>query len=185
MSSSSQVRQAVANRYGRVLFEMACDENVLGATLKDVKTLTDLLSSDESEWKILTNPTISREEQEQVITSLSRALSLKDLTTRFLQVLSFNGRLSYLYEVLKVFYLVHEEAMGKVSGTIETARSLKKDEIQSLEKKLSQEMEKEVTLTELVNPELLGGAILRVSAVMVDASVGSRLSKLKTVMMKG
>ena len=185
MSSSSQVRQAVANRYGRVLFEMACDENVVGATLKDVNTLNDLLSSDESEWKILTNPTISGEEQEQIICSLSRALSLKDLTIRFLKVLSLNGRLSVLPEVLKVFYQAHDEAMGKVSAKIETAVPLKKDEISALEKKLSQDMDKEVTLTEIINPELLGGAILRVGTVMVDASIGSRLSKLKTVMMKG
>jgi len=185
MSSSSQVRQAIANRYGRVLFEMACDENVLGATLKDVNTLSELLASDESEWTALTNPTISHEDQMQVIGSLSRALSLKDLTTRFLQVLSLNGRLSVLDEVLKVFHLAHNEALGKVSATIETASNLKKDEISALEKKLSQEMDKEVTLTEIINPELLGGAILRIGTVMVDASVGSRLSKLKTVMMKG
>ncbi|MEB3702650.1 ATP synthase F1 complex subunit delta [Candidatus Bealeia paramacronuclearis] len=185
MSSSSQARHVVAQRYGRVLFEMASDENTLPSILKDVNTLASLLEAEENEWRLLTNPTISREDQTQMISSLAKTLSLKDLTVRFLKVLSQNGRLPFLNEVLKIFHVAHSEAQGKIQGTIETAQPLSKTELAGLEKKLSQDLDKEVTLKPVIKSELLGGAILKVGTLMVDASFGSRLTKLKTVMMKG
>ena len=185
MGASLQLRQAVANCYGRVLFEMASDEKVIQATLKDVEVLTMLLEAGAEDWEILTSAVISREDQMRAIASVSRKLNLHELTDRFLRLLSEKGRLIFLQEILKVFLSAHEEALGKVSGTIEVAQKLQKDEIKSLEDKLSQELDKKITLTEIVDPALLGGAILRVGARMVDTSISSRLSQLKTVMMKG
>ena len=182
MSDIEARHDEIAKRYGGVLFNLAQENKTLKAVLKEVALLRQSIQKDPKGWSHVVNPTLSLQTQRHIVESLVTSLKLGPLMKRFLMVLCHNHRLSHLKAILDEFTTLTQSAEGIVEGVLETASELSKKEIDALQKSLKNQLGKHVSLTQVIKKNLVAGVVLRIGSMMIDASLGTRLNKLKTAM---
>ena len=182
MSNLETRRDEIAKRYGGVLFDLAQENKALKIVLKDVNHLRQSLQGDPRGWAQVISPAILPKTQRHVIESLADSLKLGTLVNRFLMILCQNRRLQSLNHILEEFLAQTQAAEGIVEGVIETAAELSNKEIETLQKSLKLQIRKEVSLRQVIKSSLLGGVVLRIGSIMIDASIRTQLNKLRQVM---
>jgi len=175
-------RDKIAKRYGSVLFDLAQEKKDLKTVLKDANRLRKALQADPHGWAQVVSPAILPQTQRRIVEQLATSLKLGSLMSRFLVVLCQNYRLQHLNPMLEEFLAKTQSAEGIVEGVLETATELSKKEVEALQKSLKLQLKKEVSLHQEINPNLLAGVVLRIGSMMIDASIGTRLNKLRQAM---
>ncbi len=179
MSKLSLSHNEIAKRYGGVLFNLAQENKVLKDISKDVTRLHGCLLREPLEWNRITRPTTPLKIQRQLIEKLAVSLKLGKLTAQFLKVVCHNRRLEILIFMLENFKI---RCKDDIEGVVETATELSQKEIEHLQATLKQHLGKDVSLHPLIKETLLGGVVLRIGALMIDASLRTKLNKLHHVM---
>jgi F-type H+-transporting ATPase subunit delta len=183
MSMSAQTTQdEISKRYGGVLFELAQETKQLGKITQEIEIVKKQIGSQTQDWQTLTNPTIPVKVQLAVMTKWIEKLKLSPLMTHFIFVVTRNYRLKNLFNILGMTQERVHEAEGRIQGTIETAVKLSKSELEAIQKVLKAQLKKDIHMREDINEDLLGGTILRIGSIMVDASLKTQLNKLQQVM---
>ncbi len=179
MSDLESKHNAVARRYGGVLSTLAHENNVLKDVLKEAARLHQCCLQDAAAWNRVTSPTTPLKIQLQIIEKLAVSLKLGKLITQFLRVVCHNRRLQTLVFMLEDFM---DRCKETVEGTVETAMELSQQDIERLQDALKYRLKKDVSLRQILKESLLGGLVLRVGPLMIDASIGAQLNKLRYVM---
>ena len=182
MSGIETRRDEIAKRYGGVLFDLAQEKKVLSSVLKEADLLRQSIQKDPHAWAQVVNPTLPLQTQRHIVESLAASLKFGHLMKRFLMVLCQNRRLSHLHSILDEFTVLTQLSEGIVEGVLETASELTKKEMDALQKSLKAQLGKDISLTQNIKENLVAGVVLRIGSMMIDASLGTRLNKLKTVM---
>ena len=116
------------------------------------------------------------------MTNLGAHLKLSKLTQQFLGVLAHNRRLSKLPQIVSAFAGIAAAARGELSATVTSAHALSTAQISAIAAKLKAREGKDVKLTATVDPEILGGLIVRIGSTQIDSSIRTRLNTLANAM---
>lgn len=182
MSQGGKQQNEVAKRYGGILFELASERNLSEQVLRDARQLLKCLHQDQRAWKFVSSPVVSLEVQCKVIKELSLSLKTNQLTFQFLITVGRNHRLAHLSEMLEEYIARCKGVVGVIEGTLELATTLPAQTLNKLQKALTKRLGKEVVLQTQINKTLLAGGILRLGTFMVDASLETRLNKLRDML---
>lgn len=182
MSQSATEKDMIARRYGRVFFELAEEQKKTQEIIKETEMLYSLLKGDEKVWEVITNPTIRPARQYEIAAALVKAKKLSKLTHHFLKVLVDRNRLSLLPRILSAFIDEYKKATGQIAGRLQSPIALPNADLDSLSKALKNSTGFDVTLSHDLQPDLLGGVVLQIGSLMVDASLSNRLNKLRQTM---
>lgn len=164
-----------ASRYAKALLELAIEQNKVDLVLKDMEFFVDSGNDNYSLLVFLKSPVIQAEKKLSVLNELFSHFDL--LSKSFIQLITKNGREAILAEIASSFIYLVKEYKGIVSVVLISATELTKT---SKEKILSKiKVSGTIELTEEIDPTLIGGFIIRIGDVQVDASVNSQLKKLK------
>ena len=97
---------------------------------------------------------------------------------KFLKVMAERGRLEHVHAVRNAIEALYDEKMGQALATVTTAIPLDDGLRQQISQKLGSVLNKNVRLKEIVDPELIGGMVVRVGDTVFDNSVSNRLDKM-------
>ncbi len=167
---------AAARRYARAVFELAQqdgDIDVWGRRLTEIRELF----SDPKVAAVLSNPTISTEQREQLITESPRLFD--DEATNLARLLVESSRIKEVEGIEEEYQGLVDEAAGRVRATATTAVELTAQDRDLITRELSQRLKKDVRLSAVVDPSILGGLKLRYGDRVIDASVATRLQQLR------
>jgi len=167
----------VANRYAVALFEV-CDElNSFDKVYSDLENICNLLKENTDLNGALKSPLVSKEDKKTLV---EKIFSEVEVTTKnFLKVMIDKNRVTILEAVKVNFKNLVNEKLNKVDGTVVTAVAMTDDEIKSLEEKLSNKYNKNVTLKNIVDETVIGGVLVRLGNEEIDGTVKANLAKLK------
>jgi len=164
-----------ASRYAKALLELAIEQNKVDLVLKDMEFFVDSGNNNYDLLVFLKSPVIKAEKKLSVLNELYSHFD--SLSKSFMQLITKNGREAILVEIASSFIYLVKEYKGIVSVVLISATELTKT---SKEKILSKiKVSGTIELTEEIDPTLIGGFIIRIGDVQVDASVNSQLKKLK------
>ncbi len=96
----------------------------------------------------------------------------------FLKVMAHRDRLGYVAAVRDSADNIHDEMLGRVMASVQTAVPLDDELRQFITERLGNQLKKEVRLRESVDPDLIGGMLIRVGDLVFDSSVSNRLNKM-------
>jgi F-type H+-transporting ATPase subunit delta len=180
---SGDDRQAIAKEYAKALFELASQQGQAPAAGEELAAIASLAESNREFGIFLATPAISREQRMQ---SLARIFSgrVSDLLYNFLMVMARRSRLGLLKDVAGCYQSLEDAAENRVRGTLTTAAAMEVSEQIRVHEQISRAMQKTVSLTDRVDPDIIGGMILTVGGVMMDGSVKRRLEKVAERMRK-
>ena len=174
--------QTVARNYAEVLFDIAGRSgqperyaDLIDAVAAAVQTIPRVQA-------VLMSPRIPKSEKARFL-----GAALKDTPRDFvlwLQALVKRGRQGILREVASEYLALVDEKMNRVRASVTLARQPDEKLRKTIEENLGHQLDKQVIATYLVEPDILGGAIIRVGDRVLDGSVRRRMTKLRRQLLK-
>lgn len=164
------------------LFELADEQNALDLAAGDLEGLKSLLGESPELKRLIRSPVLSREEQARALKAVAERAGFSDLTQRFLGLLAHQRRLFALPEIIGAFEAMLAEHRGEVGAELISAVPLSEEQIAAVREQLGKAIGQKVRLTAAVDPDLLGGLIVRVGSRMIDASLRTKLHQLELAM---
>ena len=182
METSSGIQASLAGRYATALFGLARDERQIEAVGNGLDRLSQALVDSRDFSELVSSPLIDREEAGKAFAAVAAQLSLDPVTTNFLGVLAKNGRKNQLQPVIRAFRRIAAEHRGEASAEVVTAHPLKDDQLAALKQQLRTRAGREVAIETRIDPEILGGIVIKVGSPMIDASIRTKLNRLAEAM---
>ena len=167
---------AAARRYARALFELAAQDREFAGWRRRIEAVEVLFANDEVAAALL-NRGVPAEQRLALLRDLGAPLDPEALNLGLL--LLENGRVAEAGGVLAEYDRLVDEAEGRVRATATTAVELSAEERGGLERELGERFGGKVRLETEVDPDILGGLVVRVGDHLVDASVRTRLQQLR------
>ena len=184
MPSQSKDAGGVAGRYASALYELADSAKVLDAVADDLRALRSMLAESDDLARLVSSPVLTRDEQTAAITALAEKAGFDALTVKFVGLLARNRRLGVLRSTVAAFLSQLAARRGEVTAEVTSAQDLKPEHLDAVTKALAESLGSKVALDSRVDPELIGGMIVRVGSKMIDSSLATKLQKLR-LSMKG
>jgi F-type H+-transporting ATPase subunit delta len=175
---------SMAGRYAAALFELAKEHKEIERVEKDVAAFRDLLDGSEDLRRLVRSPVISAEQQARALSAILDRAGISGLTANFLKLIARNRRLFAVGDMLKAFQALLARERGEVGADVASAHPLSTEQMQVLSDSLKASIGKNVRIHTRVDPNLLGGLVVKVGSKMIDSSLRTKLDNLK-VAMKG
>ncbi|MEM9441702.1 MAG: F0F1 ATP synthase subunit delta [Pseudomonadota bacterium] len=172
----------LAGRYAGALFDLAKDQGSLDQIQVDLSSLKRLLAESADLTRLIESPAISRDDQVTALTAVAKTAGASDLTTKFLGLLADKRRAFVLPDVIDSYASLLSEEKGEEQAEVISAIALTEAQAKDVQNKISQSVGKTVTMTQRVDPSLLGGLVVRVGSRMIDASLKTKLHQLELAM---
>ncbi|HKW58517.1 MAG TPA: F0F1 ATP synthase subunit delta [Candidatus Dormibacteraeota bacterium] len=167
---------AAAKRYAKAVFELAQDEGGLEKWARRLGQVRELFA-DPGVAAVLSNPTIPTERREELVTGGLHLLDEEG--SNLARLLIESGRIGEAAEIDEEFQRMADEQAGRVRATVTTAIELQSADLERVRNELSRHLAKDVKLSVVVDPRILGGMKLQYGDRVVDASVATRLEQLR------
>lgn len=182
MASSLSAGDGVAAPYATALFELALESSRFDEVEADLGVLSELLEASEDLRRMVRSPLFSRAEQAEALAAVARAAGLGDLSRKFLGLLAHSRRLTVVHGVIRQFDELLARHRGITRVEVEVARPLDPNQEGALRSALEEATGGGIQLRIREEPALLGGLVVRVGSRMVDASLRSRLERMRIAM---
>ncbi len=165
-----------ARPYAKAAFELARDQAAMPRWSKMLSSASRLL--DEPAVDELTrNPHVAQGELAAMLMEVGGD-TFDDGFGNLLKVLAENRRLALLPEIAEQYEHYRREEEKRLSVRVVSAVALKDDQRSRLEGALARRFDREVSLQNDVDPDLIGGAIVYAGDTVIDGTVRGRLQKL-------
>ena len=173
----------VAHRYARALFESARKLGKTDVVQRDLATLDGLWREAPDLRRVLESPLIPDERKNQII-DLTVGGELDPLSSAFLHLLVGKRREVILLLVRDEYIRLADIARGLIRAEATVAAEIDDVERAALAEALERRTGKDIELTVHVNPEIIGGVVVRMQDTVIDGSVRGSLEKLREQMLR-
>jgi F-type H+-transporting ATPase subunit delta len=169
--------EEIAQVYSRSLFEVAMEHDRLDRIKDELAAFADALAQNRELSVFFFSPYFSTQEKED---GLQRAVVDADPTlVNFLELLIENHRLPLIHRIRRQFDVLWDHENKRLPVEVTSAVALDRSVIESLESRILEQTGQNVELESIVDPDILGGIVLRVGNSILDASVRHRLEQLR------
>lgn len=166
----------IARPYARAAFEDASKVNALESWSASLQLASQVVT-DERVANLLGNPHVTPERLAQLFIDVG-GKGLGEHGANFVRTLAENGRLAYLPEISSLFEGMKDRAQGVADVTVTSAAALDAAQQQQLSAALEKRLKRKVRLHTQINPELIGGAVIRAGDLVIDGSLSTRLARI-------
>ncbi len=168
---------ASARRYAQAVFEIASESGELERWLDDLTLMADSITNEEFR-QTLSAPRISMAQKEALIRE-SLGSSVGPLALNLMALLASRGLVHMLPGIADVFQEMLDAHQGIERAEVVSAVSLTDDQQQHVARMLNDLSGKDVRLTTRIDPEILGGLVIRVGDKVMDGSARTRLQNMR------
>lgn len=172
--------QRVAARYAKSLLDLGKEMGTLDSVKADMDLLSKTMAESRDLRLLLRNPIVKHDKKLAILTAIFGG-KVSDLTLRFFTILTQKNRESALESMGTEFQMQYNAMQGIQMAQVTSATPLTPELRAQLQQLVMQQTGlAQVKLTEKVDPELIGGFVLRVGDNQVDDSVRTSLRKMRT-----
>ncbi|MCH7628646.1 MAG: F0F1 ATP synthase subunit delta [Proteobacteria bacterium] len=182
MEISGGITASLAGRYASALYELANERGFVAAVEADLEKLAAAIRESDDLAALIRNPQISRDDAARAVDAVAGLLGLSPLTKNFLGVIAQNRRLSALPGIVRAFVTIAAAMRGEVTAEVTTAHPLDDSQLAALTEKLAAREGATVKIKASVDPEILGGLVVKIGSQMIDSSIRTRLNSLAQAM---
>ena len=174
--------EEIAEVYARALFEAANEAGALDRVHDELGQFADALDEDRNLQMFLFSPYFSSEEKKD---GIGRIVSDADeRTVNFLELLAERHRMPAIFRVRRDFDALWAEENKLLPVSVTSAVQLDDALVSDIGKRIEEQAGRRVELSSSVDPDLLGGLVVRVGNMVLDASLRNRLERLRKQVVK-
>ena len=169
---------AVAQRmYARALFEAAQDAGRVDAVAGDLAAIGGDMDEVPELRAFLRNPQIEPAGKAEVLEQV--AAGADELVRNFVRLVAEKGRAGELQEIGAELDALVAQAQNRLAVELTTSYELSDAETKSIVQQIEKASGRNVEATRSVDPDLIGGIVLRIGSHLADGSVRGRLERLR------
>lgn len=168
---------ASAIRYAKAVFQLAVERDELENWLEDLTQLADSITNSEFS-EVLSAPRVPSTQKERVIREALGA-SVGPLALNLMFLLTGRGATHALPEIADRYQEMLDAHMGIERAEVVSAVPLDDAQRDSVADMLARTSGKEIRLSARVDPEILGGMVIRVGDRVMDGSARTRLQSMR------
>ncbi len=173
----------VAGRYASALFELADSSKALDQVAQDLTTFRNLVAESADLARLIASPVIGRALQGKALLAVLDAAGISGLTRNFVGTVAANGRARDLPAMASAFLAELARRRGETTATVTSAVPLSPAQLQQLSDALRSVLgSNKVSIDARVEPDILGGLVVKVGSRLFDSSVRSKLQRLQLAM---
>ena len=182
MAKETTEASGLAGRYAAALYELAEADGKLDEVAGDLRRLMDMIGESGDLARAMRSPVISRDDQGKAMAELAVKAGLSDLTRRFVGVVARNRRLFAISGIIRAYLDMLAAGRGETSADVTSAAELSDAQLKRVAASLKKAMGVDVTLNTHVDPDLLGGLVVKIGSRMIDSSLRTKLQHLRLAM---
>lgn len=168
----------IAEPYAQALMSLAQSSDAVDRIGEDVDSLLNLLKESEELRTYLTNPLFKPEEKKAVLRQVLGE-QVHPYTLNFLMLLVDRRRILFLEAIFEQFKTLLRQLKQTVLAEVTSAVPLNEAQEDAIRQKvLSVTQAREVELSKRVDPELIGGVVIKVGSQVFDASLRGQLRRI-------
>ena len=179
---STSATSGVAGRYASALFELADNAKSLDQVAQDLNTFRKLVAESTDLARLIASPVVGRELQGKALLAVLDAAGIKGLVRSFVGTVAANGRSRDLPAMASAYLSDLARRRGETTATVTSAVPLTSDQQQQLNDALQRVIGGKVSIDAHVNPDILGGLVVKVGSRLFDSSIRSKLARLQLAM---
>jgi len=169
--------EQVAEVYARALFEVASERGLLDVVREQLVQFADALSTNHNLQTFFFSPYLSTEEKKD---GLSRLIEGAEETfMSFLETLVERHRMPEIFHIRGRYEELWDAEMKLLPVQVTSAVELDEAVVRDIGARIGAQTGNKIELTSVVDPDILGGIVLRVGDFILDASISNRLSQLR------
>lgn len=167
----------VSERYALSLYEVAADEKKEKAYLDELTAVCEVFGREPDFLKMLTTPSIALEEKQNVLRKVFEG-RIEPFLLNFLMLITEKGRVGLVQDMRQAYKEHYYFENGIVEVRAVTAKPMSAALIEKLKEKMSAVTGKQVVLETSVDPQIIGGIVVKMGNEQFDTSLRTRLSEL-------
>jgi ATP synthase F1 delta subunit len=169
--------EEAARVYAEALFEVAREKGKLDPIREQLTEFADALESDRELQVFFFSPYFSSAEKAD---GLKRAVSgAEPELLNFLELLIDKQRMTEVFRVRRQFEELWKHENRRLDVTVTSAVELDPAVVEKIGEEIERQTGRKVELASTVDEEILGGLVLQVGNMVLDASIRTRLEKLR------
>jgi F-type H+-transporting ATPase subunit delta len=169
--------EEIARVYAEALFEVAREKGKLDAIRDQLAELVDALNENRELQVFFFSPYFSSQEKRE---GISRALDgAEPELANFLELLAEKHRMPVIFRIRRLFDALWAEENKLLEVEVTSAVELDPKIVKRIGKEIEEQTGRKVELSSNVNEDILGGLVLRVGNMVLDASVRNKLERLR------
>ena len=169
--------QDIAEVYSRALFEVAQEHDVLDEVHEQLNQFADALIEDRELQVFFFSPYFSSEEKKEGVAKVVDGGN--EQLVNFLQLLAERHRLPAIQRIRRELDAKWAEERKLLPVSVTSAVDLDESLVKDIGQRIQDQTGREVELSSNVDPEVLGGLVVRVGNMVLDASVRNRLEQMR------
>jgi F-type H+-transporting ATPase subunit delta len=169
--------EEIAQVYARALFAVAKEHDVLDQVREQLDTFAAALNDNRDLAVFFFSPYFSTEEKKD---GLKRAVDgAEPIFMNFLEALLERHRMPAIFRIRARYEQLWDEEHQLLPVEITSAIKLDESIVNNIGERIGEQAGRKVELSSNVDPEILGGIVLRVGNFILDASIRNRLNQLR------
>jgi len=169
--------EEIAEIYARALFEVASEQDALDEIHDQLGEFADAMGEKRDLAIFFFSPHFSVSEKKA---GLERAVDdAHPALSNFLQALIERHRMPAIFRIRTRFEALWEQERRRLPVQITSAVELEESVIEGIGARIGEQVERQVEISSSIDPDILGGVVLRVGNVVLDASIKNRLEQLR------
>jgi F-type H+-transporting ATPase subunit delta len=169
--------EELAQVYARSLFEVAQEHDKLDVIREQLGEVADAVDESHDLQVFLFSPYFSSHEKKEGIGRM--VVDGDEHLVNFLELLAEKHRMPVIFRIRRVFDELWAEENKLLEVNVTSAVELDESLVKQIGEEIQKQTGQQVELTSRVDPDVLGGLVLQVGNMVLDASIRSRLDRLR------
>jgi F-type H+-transporting ATPase subunit delta len=174
--------KALAERYAGALVDVALENKQADLIKQELAAFATMVRESPELHAFLANPSIARAGKHAAIEQLVARMGASRTLRNYLFVIVDQRRAGMLIEIEQAFSALLDARQGITQATVTSAEDLTAGERAELDAALAKLTGRKVQARFQTNPELIGGAVVRIGSTIYDGSVRAQLDRLRARM---
>jgi F-type H+-transporting ATPase subunit delta len=169
--------EEIAEVYARSLFEVAREHDALDRVHDELGEFAEALEEDRTLQVFLFSPYFSSSEKRDGVRKVVSGAD--ERFVNFLELLAERHRMPALFRIRREFDSMWAEENQLLPVTVTSAVELDKELVKEIGDRIQEQTGRRVELSSNVDPDVLGGLMVRVGNMVLDGTVRNRLERLR------
>ena len=169
--------EEIAEVYARSLFEVAKEHDVLDRVHDELGEFAEALGEERSLQVFLFSPYFSSDEKREGVKKI--VSDADERMVNFLELLAERHRMPAIFRIKREFDALWADENQLLPVAVTSAVELDEELVKDIGKRIQEQTGRKVELSSNVDPDVLGGLMVRVGNMVLDATVRNRLERLR------
>lgn len=176
MTDKSNYINEVSLRYANALM-LTVGEDGVDKVLKNFETFIEAINKNRNLSNLISNPLINNLKKSAILEKICIKLKTEKTFLGFILTLTKHSKIILINKVFEKFNQMLDQKNGLTEVYVTTSSKLDVENEKKIIKVISEKINLKIKLKRIVDPDIIGGIIIRINSLMIDNSIKTKLSE--------